>query len=220
MIRAMQDLRSLLVVMLVVFAGCGADTTEASGGQDGSGRAKLVPGWSARLDDPAENIDLVEQVAVDGGYEVSVGPNVVLWHPDNTAQGSYRLSVEVTHLETLAHPHGAGLVFGGSNLNEPDQKYVYFLVRGDGNFLIKTRLGDETAEVAPWTVHPAITIEDAEGVAKNKLAIEVGDRETRFLVNDTEVFRAANDRVPADGVFGFRLVHNLRVRFTAVQLSE
>ena len=32
----------------------------------------------------------------------------------NTARGSYRLSIDVTHLKSLMHAHGAGLIFGGS----------------------------------------------------------------------------------------------------------
>ncbi len=45
-----------------------------------------------------------------------------------------------------------GLFVGGQDLEGDDQKYLYFLIRRSGEFLIKTRAGDETSVVHPWTV--------------------------------------------------------------------
>ena len=39
-----------------------------------------------------------------------------------------------------------GLVFGGSDLKGPQQKYLYFMVAQNGTWLAKRREGDATAD--------------------------------------------------------------------------
>ena len=173
----------------------------------------LAGGWSARLDDPTLRSDLAF-AEVDGGFELKPGPNATLWHRDNRAAGNYRLAVGVTQIFSAGmHPHGAGIVFGGRELDGDGQAYTYFLVRGDGQFLIKTRTGGETSIVVPWTAHEAVVRDDPEGHADNLLAVDVGTSETRFLANGVVVYRAPKGRVPTDGLYGFRLVHDLHMRF-------
>ena len=109
--------------------------------------------------------------------------------------------------------HGAGLMFGGSDLSGAAQAYSYFLVRDDGFFLIKTRRGDSTKEITPWTEHEAVRRGGANGIAKNLLRVDVGTTETRFFINSVEVHRGSNASLHTDGLFGFRMVHDLKVRF-------
>ncbi len=105
------------------------------------------------------------------------------------------------------------MAFGGSKVDSEDQIYTYFLVRGDGHFLIKLRSGTKTAEVVGWSKHDAVSKEDKKGRCQNHLTVEVGGKETRFLVNNVEVHRAPTANLPKDGQYGFRMVHDLHVRF-------
>ena len=85
---------------------------------------------------------------------------------------------------------------------------------------MKVRAGADTADLAPWTAHPAIRAEDSQGVASNELMVEVGEAETRFLVNGAEVFRCPTQRIPTDGHFGYRAVHNLDLRLGTIRRGE
>ena len=155
----------------------------------------------------------------ESNLEVGPGPNATLWHPGEEVRGTYRLSADITHLDSGEHPHGAGLVFGGSNIDSEDQVYTYFLVRCDGDFLIRKREGEVTDEVLPWTPHLAVATEDDQGITHNRLTVEVTGKETRFLVNDKQVHVAPSAELYTDGRYGVRLVHDIHVRFGKLLLE-
>jgi len=90
--------------------------------------------------------------------------------------------------------------------------YTYFLVRGDGNFIIKTRKGSETFELAPWTPSGAIQQSDDSGHATNDMSVEVGSDDVVFKLNGQEVHREKTADIYTDGVWGVRLNHNLDMR--------
>lgn len=195
----------LVTVLTLALVACGGDAT-------GSQTSPLV-GWTPRFDVP-------EQESVAGrfreqadGLEVGAGPNATLWHSDSTATGNFRLSLDVTHLDSGLHPHGAGLTFGGSDVHGDAQRYTYFLVRCDRNFLIKTRAGEESPTLVPWTEHVAVAPEDEAGVTRNRLVVEARSEDVRFLVNGAEVHRARRSEVQVEGRYGVRLVHDLHVKF-------
>lgn len=198
-------------------ASCGGET-EA---ETGSGpRDALVSGWTLRPDDPEEKSAAMRFVQHADGVEAKQGPNACLWHPDLRATGEYRLAVDVTHLDSGIHPHGAGLTFGGKDVHGASQSYTYFLVRGDRNFLIKTRGGDNTEDVINWTEHDALAPEDDQGVTKNRLSVEVRGDDVRFSVNGTEVHRGKRKELPTDGQIGLRLVHDLHVKFGELVVEQ
>lgn len=218
----LQALSGLAVVLLAACAaeGRGPGASDAASDPDRSvaGGGVFVDGWATRFDDPAATRDQIRFVREGADYRVSVGPNVVLWHPQSRAERPYRLSVDVAHLDSLLHDHGAGLVFGARDLDGAGIAYTYFLVHGGGKFLIKRRDGDETTEIVPFTAHGAVYGPGPDGITNNRLAVEVGAQQTRFLVNDVEVHKAPNDALHVDGVYGFRLVHNLEIRFANLAL--
>ena len=63
--------------------------------------------------------------------------------PGQTASGDYTLSATFTQNEPASHTTFYDLVFGGSDLDDPTQRYLYFQVAQNGTFLIKERTGDE-----------------------------------------------------------------------------
>ena len=205
---------SLRIVLLLGLAATACERTPAD--QHDARSA----GWTARYDSPSEATD--EPRVFDRGdhLEVRPGPNISLWHPDRTASGRFRLSVDITQTDSGLHHHGAGLTFGGSDVHGEDQRYTYFLVRGDGRFLIKMRNGRSTDPVVEWSEHAAVTRQDERGVSRNELAVEALADEVRFLVNGTEVHRSPRGDLPVDGLHGLRTVHDLHVKFGKPELRE
>ena len=97
--------------------------------------------------------------------------------------------------------------------------YTYFLVRGDGFYIIKTRTGEDTAEVMPWTEHAAIEVDEL-GTTSNDLAIQVRGDNMIFSINGKEVHRAAKADLYHDGIYGIRLNHNLEMRISGLKATH
>lgn len=201
------------------------DLSDAEGADDEAPRTVEgggdLAGWNGRTDEDAP-FDDVRVARVDGAWQVDNGPAVVLWQDDMSASGSYTLSGTFHQVSSKGHPHGTGLVFGGTAMDGPDQAYTYFMVMGDGTYLVKTRDGATTSWVLPsggWTAHDAVNGDDENGMYTNTLAVQVGEAETVFLVNGTEVFRADNSRLHTDGTYGVRMNHNLTIQFSGLEVS-
>lgn len=195
----------LLTALLVVLTSCGAEAASAS--------------WPCRPDDAEDDIQPGKVTLVPGGIEIRDAANATLWHPTGSAKAPYRLSMRVQTTNLALHPHGAGLVFGGSDVDGDKQAYTYFLVRGDGHFLVKTRDGEDTTYICPWKEHDAVTKEDSDLWASNVLTVTIDADETRFLVNGTEVYKHSSKELHTMGKYGVRLVHDLNVRFDQIEVT-
>lgn len=137
-------------------------------------------------------------------------PHAVLWR-ESAPVLTPPYTVEATLQKRSGRLHeGYGLLFGGSGLGDPEeQRYSYFLVRGDGSFLIKRRDGAETALVHDWTAHPAVMRDSDGGAAVNRLRVEVGPGEAVFRVGDAEVARVPLSTLHSAGVAGLRVAHEV-----------
>jgi hypothetical protein len=188
-----------------------ADRTVAGGGQ-------LAPGWLARTDRgaPFDNIKFEEK---GSGWDISVGPAVTLYRASDMAHGDYTVSATIEQLSSKGHGHGTGLIFGGQDLQSAEQVYSYFLVRGDGSYIIKTRTGDGTAEVAGWTKHAAINESELANMS-NEVAVRVAGNDVIFLVNGAEVNRAPKSDMYTDGIVGIRLNHNLDMHIDNFEIRQ
>ena len=121
--------------------------------------------------------------------------------------------------EPSNHPNAYGLFFGGSDLAGPGQQYSYFVIRENGQFLIRKRVGGDTPNVVGWTGHDAINKLNAQGRATNTLTVEMGSDQVRFLVNGTEVSTQPRSAVDTDGVTGLRVNHFLNVHIDNLDLG-
>jgi len=65
--------------------------------------------------------------------------------------------------------------------------------------------------VVNWTAHPAIVKQGADGEQMNTLGVEVQGNNVVFTVNGTEVTRLQKSQLHTDGLFAFRIGHNLDV---------
>jgi hypothetical protein len=182
------------------------------------GGGELADGWMGRTD-RGQNYENVRFTDEGGMLDISVGPAIVLYKPGNMAHGAYTVSGTFEQLSSKGHAHGIGLIVGGGDLQGADQVYTYFLVRGDGNFIIKTRTGDETFELAPWTPNGAIHQSDDSGHATNDMSVEVGASDVIFKMNGQEVHREKTADIYTDGVWGIRLNHNLDMRVKNLKMA-
>jgi mono/diheme cytochrome c family protein len=171
---------------------------------------KLPDGWSVRPDrGTASQINFT----IDGDtYHFAMGPAGTFYRSDWTKSSDYRFSARVTQLKAPSHPISYGLMFGGNDLGGPNQAYSYFLVRNQGDYYIANRDGDKRPQpVVDWKLNPAIAKQGSDGRQTNTLGIQVQGDDVIFTVNGTEVTRLPKNKLHTDGMYGFRIGHNLDV---------
>ena len=178
-------------------------------------------GWEARLDYGSDASGVLSFMGMGSGVHVMTSARgaAIFWQPSRMAKGTYTISASFAQVEPSNHPNAYGLFFGGSDLDGPGQRYSYFVIRQDGQFLIKKRIGSETPVVVDWTSHDAINQLDAQGRSTNTLAVEVGGEQMRFLVNGTEVATQPASTVDTDGITGLRVTHFLNVHVDDLMLG-
>lgn len=189
--------------------------------QDADAPALEFPeGWEVRFDHEGANRDDLYMVAMPPGIHVTTGPATIAWHPDSVATGDFHVESETFLFDPQGRREAFGFFIGGSDLQGPNQRYTYFLLREGGQFLVKTRSGSETAVVQDWTSHPAIvsfaTKPEGAGTAKNVLGLEAYGDELRFSVNGAMVWSGSRDGLATEGVFGLRVNHGLNLHVTTI----
>ena len=180
----------------------------------------VPPGWSVRLDRGDANPRHVRVVAMGDGLHVTLGPAIILYRDADRASGTYRIAATFTQTKPARHPEAYGLFIGGADLQGDGLRYTYFLVRQDGKFLVKRRLGRETPTLVPWREHPAVKPVPEGGSATNELAIAVGPDRVRFYANGTEVAALPRTDVDTDGTYGYRVNHNLDVHLGPIRVER
>ena len=178
-------------------------------------------GWEHRLDRDGNAAHVLNFMSMGSGVHAQTAGRgaAIFWQPGDGASGNFTISASFTQMEPSSHPNAFGLFLGGSNLAGDNQQYSYFVIREDGQFLIKKRMGSETSSVVAWTPHDAVSTLNARGSATNTLAVEVGASQVRFLINDTEVSSQPRSAVDTDGVAGLRVNHQLNVHIDALALG-
>lgn len=186
-----------------------------SAGHAEHGAHAAPAGWQFRLDRANADRSAVHFMQMNDELHFRLGPAGIFYNPQNTRSGAYRLSAEFQQMRAPEHPEAYGLVLAGRNLDAANQDYMYFLVRGGGQFTVKHRAGTEVHTIADWTDHAAIHRQGEDGKATNQLAVDVSAEAISFLVNGTQVYRIvradAGHEINTDGVFGLRVNHNLDV---------
>ncbi len=179
-------------------------------------------GWQHRLDREGNAAEVLTFMAMGSGVHAQTSGRgaAIFWQPSDAASGNFTISASFTQMEPSSHPNAFGLFLGGSNLTGDSQQYSYFVIREDGQFLIRKRTGSETSNLVGWTGHDAINTLNERGSATNTLAVEVGATQVRFLVNDTEVSSQPRPMVDTDGVTGLRVNHQLNVHIDALNLGR
>jgi len=186
------------------------------------GGGVLPAGWSGRPDEGGD-LQNVKFVTMKSGYHLTLGPATILYRETDRAKGPFHTLATFDQTKRLKHAEGYGLFFGGENLTTRDQRYVYFLVRDDGKYLIKRRDGANTSEISKgWTASPAIKKGDAQGRATNLLEIDAKQdpRKVSFKVNGTTVHTADTKSLSTNGIVGLRANHNLDLHVEGFDLHQ
>ena len=188
--------------------------------------AQSPKGWKVRVDRSTEASDPdgageVKFVTMGSGFHATNPQAAVYWNSANTASGNYTLKGTFVLQKPSGHNNYYGLVFGGSALEGAQQKYTYFLVSQNGTWLIKTRDGEATGNVAPKTPADAIAKPDASGKSTNALEVRVGADKTDFVVNGTVVNSVPKSAgLKTDGIWGVRVNHLLEVHIDGLSVSK
>ncbi|HEV2147405.1 MAG TPA: hypothetical protein VGR37_08370 [Longimicrobiaceae bacterium] len=201
----------VLLLGAALLWGCAPERPGDGAGEPGDTAAatpvrSAAEGWRTA---PAEGVSLRGADTL----LVETGPHAVLWRAGQEAvQPPYTIHSRMQKLHGRLH-EGYGIVFGGEGLEGPEegQRYSYFLVRGDGSFLIRRRAGAEVPVVRPWTHHPSIRRDTEDGGRPNELQVQVAADSVRFRVNGAQVASVAAAEVDVRGVPGVRIAHDVQV---------
>lgn len=176
------------------------------------GGGTLPAGWSARTDRDAP-LSNVKFVTMGDGVHATMGPAAIFYRGADKVKVPFHAVASFTQTTAPMHPEAYGLFFGGKSLDGATQQYTYFLVRGDGKFLVKQRTGAETRNVSDgWTANAAVRSQDSTGKDTNKLEIDATTPgKVKFLANGTMVYEMDASAADADGIVGLRINHNLDV---------
>jgi hypothetical protein len=196
-------------------AGAAADPTVNAAGATG-----VPAGYTGRTDREGVNIADAKYTPRGDMWEVQTGPAHIVYAAKDNATGSYTATARFEQMEAPTHAEAYGLFIGGQNLDQPTQKYTYFIVRGGGEYSIKVREGADTREVKAWTANAAIPKADASGKATYDLKAHVAADTVHFYVNDKLVAAAPKSAVPTDGVAGLRINHNLHLMARPVAITR
>ncbi len=189
--------------------------------------AQAPKGWKLRADhstsasDPDAPGD-IKFVTMGSGFHATNPQAAVYWNPANTASGTYTLKGTFTLMKPSGHTNYYGLVFGGSDLEGPQQAYLYFLVAQNGTWLIKRRNGEATENVQARMANDAVKKPGDDGKSTNALEVRVGADKIDYVVNGTVVHSTPKTgaTAKADGIYGIRINLLLEVHIDGLAVSK
>lgn len=196
-----------------------SDADVAPGGQE----TGLPAGYQLRLDRAGADAAEFRVTSENEGLHVQTGPAGILYRPaDAISSGDYSVSATFTELgPPVGHREAYGLFAGGGDLQGDGQAYTYFLVRGDGKYLIKRRSGAETSNVSDgWMDSEAVNAAVEGQDLTNSLEIAVRGDMAHFSANGTEVAKVPLSKIDAHGIAGVRINHNLNLRVADFTISK
>lgn len=204
-----------------------------NGGPDGSspqGENLQVPeGWEWRFDRSndvtvgadAEKSDIYF-VNMTPGWHITTGPGGIYYHLENNALGAYELTASIYLFDTMGRNREAfGLFFGGKDLKNEEQSYVYFLIRNTGEYLIKRRVGTETENIQGWTDTDAMNLftEETESSVKNDFKVKVSNENMTFYLNEAELVTLPKNNLNTDGKYGLRVNHSINLHVSSLKVK-
>ena len=189
--------------------------------------AQSTKGWKVRADRSTSATDpdaagSISFTSSGSGFHAVNPQAAVYWNPANTASGNYTLKGTFTLNKPSGHVNYYGLIFGGSDLDGPGQKYLYFVIAQNGTWLIKRRDGANTEDVAPKTPNDAVKKPDDSGKSTNTLEVRVGADKIDYVVNGQVVHTTPKTGPAAntDGIYGIRVNHLLDVQVDGFGVSK
>jgi hypothetical protein len=171
--------------------------------------------WKVRFDRAGIPDTAIYFVSMPPGWHVTTGPAGILYNPATKAQGEFRLTSTIFLFDPgRRHREAYGILFGGRELDSPNQSYTYFLIRDTGDFLVKRRDGSGTKTVHQWSPSGAIMKHPGDANAKNILMIEAKADVVDFYINGEKVTRVPRGEIRVEGIVGLRVNHSLNLHVT------
>ncbi len=202
----MRALTSLALVSLLAVPGISAQDHADRAVADGGA---LPQGWEARTD-RGTDLGNVSFTADGSALHIVLGPRTIFYRTTDSAEGTYSVTATFAEASVSGHAEAFGIIIGGNDLQDQNQVYSYFLIRGNGQYLVKKRHGSTTSSVSgSWTAHDAINELSGGDRTNNTLVVEVGTNEVRFLINGAVVFSAPSSDLDTNGMVGLRANHNI-----------
>ena len=182
----------------------------------------LPAGWMGRTDDKTAKIDEAKFVTMGKGYHVTSGPAAIYWNAKDKVNGPFTATATLSQTKAGEHPEAYGVFFAGKNLEAANQTYFYFIVRGNGQFMVNHRAGSDVHKIVGWTDNAAIKKADAKGAATNTLTVDASKADSvRLKVNGTQVAALSAKDVSGNGdIVGLRVNHNLDVHVGEFSVSK
>lgn len=180
----------------------------------------LPPGWAARVDEGT--VSQVELTAMAPGWHATTATSTIFYRAQDQASGAYEVTSKL-HLfpEGPGHREAFGIFIGGKDLQGANERYTYFLIRGDGTYKVKRRAGASATDITKdWTPNAAIVKAKPDGSVANALSIAVAKDRVSFRVNGTEVYAAPAGSVDTDGIAGLRINHNLSIHVENLTIAK
>ncbi len=208
--------RSVTTLSLVLVAAAPVSAQMAHDHDKKVAGGPLPAGWTGRTDDATAKLADANFAVAGTGYRVTTGPAAIFWSEKGKVTGPFSASATIRQTKAPEHAEAYGLFFQGGKLTSADQSYAYFLVRGDGKFLVNHRAGEAIHKIIPWTDHAAIKKQDAKGVSTNVLGIDASKPDSvRLLVNGKQVHALSAPYLGSlAGNVGLRVNHNLDVQIS------
>ena len=216
------------VVALLIGLTSQAAAAQADPTNPVAGSGIQVKGWQGRTDRAEQKISDVKFVQMGTGFHLTGGPHAILWNSDHKAAGDYTVKARITKTarSTSTHEESYGVFIGGDDLHGPKQNYLYCVVFGTGNVMVRHRDGGDTHTLLGKTANPSVSKMGDRG-ATDEIAMWVRSGRVGCSVNGTEVFSAAapdmigpGKLVSTDGVFGLRASHNLDLHIEGPTVSK
>lgn len=209
----------LVLAFALLLTGCAKkQETAAERERTQAQRQSLPVGWQVRVEEADASADNVKFMNMPPGWHITTGPAVLLYRPENTAAGLYRLESE-SFLFADDRLEGHGVFFGGQGLDTPDSHYTSFLLRKDGRFQIEVRRAGEISTPVAWAEHVAVAMPSGEQPAQNVLAVTVAAEKVRFYVNGQQVAELPRPALPSEGTFGLRVRNEVNVHVTSLTVA-
>lgn len=222
---------ALLIATIFLISAALVAQSRPDGSAPQGENLKVPEDWKLRLDRPnpeaiiGDDIETADIYFVNftPGWHIKTGPAAIFYHPENTATGNYTISSEFHLFDPKGRNREAfGIFFGGKNLDKENQQYVYFLIRNTGEYLIKTRSGEETANIQGWTSTDAMNkfTEETKDSAANTFLVDINPDKITFYLNGTELTSIPTKGIETDGLYGMRINHSNDVHVSSLVMGQ
>lgn len=194
-----------------------------------------VQGWQGKVDArEAERGLALENARLSrsgNALQVTTGPAVSYWHPDNRASGNYTVKATFTEpkFQNLNnHPHPYGIFVAGNDLGTDQQSYLYCSAYGSGRFIVRG-FGPQPFQMnGRGEMSDAVNKAAAQGESvTQEIALSVRDDKIECSINGKVVASYPKADVVADGklsstdgIYGIRFGHNTEATVTGLAVTK